>query len=59
MDYKAIKALGIRYSRVHIDRLEAAGSFPASFKLGGAYHNSPRVWWEDEVLRWLEACSKR
>ena len=54
IDHKGIKALGIRYCKVHLARLEEKGKFPRAFKLG-EHPNSPRVWKLCEVLEWLEA----
>jgi hypothetical protein len=31
VDYKGLKALGIRYSKVHLGRLEETATFPKSF----------------------------
>jgi hypothetical protein len=42
VDYKGLKALGIRYSKVHLGRLEEIATFPKSFKLA-EHRNSPRV----------------
>lgn len=56
VDYKGLKALGIRFCKVHLTRLEDEGDFPLSFKLG-KHRNSPRVWWLSEILVWLEACA--
>ena len=59
VDHKGLKALGIRFCKYHIiERMEPAGEFPLSFKLG-EHRNSPRVWWLSEILVWLEACSQR
>ena len=52
-NFRAIKALGIPYSRAHIWRLMNAGEFPRCFKLG-PHRNSPPVWWLAEVIEWLE-----
>jgi len=57
VNWKALKALGIPYSRAHIWRLMAAGKFPRAFKLGD-FPNSPPVWWLSEVIEWLEARAK-
>jgi predicted DNA-binding transcriptional regulator AlpA len=54
VDHKGLKALGIRFCRVHLDRLEDKAEFPLSFKLG-EHRNSPRVWWLSEIFVWLEA----
>jgi hypothetical protein len=53
VDHKGLKALGIRYCKVHLGRLEELGKFPLSFKLGD-HPNSPRVWKLCEVLEWLD-----
>jgi predicted DNA-binding transcriptional regulator AlpA len=56
-NFRAIKALGIPYSRTHITRMEKAGKFPRRFKLG-EFRGSPPVWWLHEVIVWLEAKAK-
>ena len=56
-NWKALKALGIPYSRAHVWRMMAAGQFPQSFKLG-SYRNSPPVWWLSELTGWLEERAK-
>ena len=53
VNWKAIKALGIPYSRAHIWRLMSCGDFPQAFKLG-KHRNSPPVWWLREIIEWLE-----
>ena len=53
-DHKGLKALGVRYCKVHLTRLEEAGKFPQSFKLG-EHPNSPRVWRLCEIFEWIEA----
>jgi hypothetical protein len=42
VDHKGLKALGIRYCKVHLGRLEEKAKFPMSFKLA-EHRNSPRV----------------
>jgi len=56
INWKGVKALGIVYSKTQITRKEQAEppTFPRSFKLD-IHKNSPRVWWEHEVIAWLEA----
>jgi predicted DNA-binding transcriptional regulator AlpA len=54
INWKGLKALGIPYARVSIWRLMKAGRFPRCFKLED-HRNSPPVWWEHEVIAWLEA----
>ena len=58
VDHKGLKALGIRYCKVHLVRMMNAGEFPRAFKLG-QHRNSPLVWWLSAILTWLEACSQR
>lgn len=53
VDYKGLKALGIRYSKTHLARLEYDTAFPISFKLQD-HRNSPRVWYLCEVFEWIE-----
>jgi len=57
-NWKAIKALGIPYSRAHVWREMKAGRFPKCFKLG-AFRNSPPVWWLSEIIEWLESKAKQ
>jgi predicted DNA-binding transcriptional regulator AlpA len=56
-NFKAIKALGIPYCRAHIWRLMESGEFPKAFKLG-PYRNSPPVWWQKDIIEWLDAKAK-
>ena len=51
LDYQALRARGIPWSRVHIARLEAARKFPLHINLG---ENSV-AWFEDEIDDFLEA----
>jgi predicted DNA-binding transcriptional regulator AlpA len=53
VNWKALKSLGIPYSRAHIWRLMRAGEFPRAFKLG-SHRNSPPVWYLCEVIEWIE-----
>ena len=50
LDYQDLRAKGIKYSRVHLWRLEAAGKFPKRVRLSPARHG----WVEDEVEDYLE-----
>jgi predicted DNA-binding transcriptional regulator AlpA len=54
LNWKGLKALGIVYSKTQITRKEKDQTFPRSFKLD-IHKNSPRVWWEHEVIAWIEA----
>ena len=49
LTFKQLLEIGIRFSREHIWRLEAASKFPRRIYL------SPQkvVWFEDEILAWL------
>lgn len=48
--YKELRALGVPYSRQHVDRLERAGQFPQRRRLGQA-----RVVWElIEIEEWID-----
>jgi prophage regulatory protein len=49
--YEDLAGLGIRFSRVHIDRLQKAGRFPRKVKLGA----NTVVYKADEIEQWLEA----
>jgi prophage regulatory protein len=51
LDYQALKARGIRWSRVHIARLEAAKKFPQHINVGDA----SIAWFEDEFDDFLDA----
>ena len=56
VDHKGLKALGIRYCKVHLSRLEKKSEFPLSFKLG-KYDNSSRVWFLSEIVEWIDICA--
>jgi len=49
LNYKQLREMGITYSREHLHRLEAAGTFPRRVRL------SPQkiAWFEHEILAWL------
>lgn len=56
--FKRLRAqFGVPYSRTHLARLEDVGKFPYSFKLSD-HRNSPIVWWEHEIIEWLEGRAK-
>jgi predicted DNA-binding transcriptional regulator AlpA len=60
VSFAGLLALGITYSRSHIDRLERDGDFPKSFKLDKAKsRGARRVWWLSEVIEWLKARAGR
>jgi prophage regulatory protein len=50
LDYPALRGRGIRWSRVHIGRLEAAKRFPRHIDVGG----NTIAWFEDEIDDFLE-----
>jgi prophage regulatory protein len=49
LNFSQIREIGIRFSREHLWRLEAANKFPRRIYL------SPQkiAWFEDEILAWL------
>ena len=51
LNSKQLLDIGIRFSREHRWRLEAANKFPRRIYLGP----QTVAWFEDEVLDWLEA----
>jgi predicted DNA-binding transcriptional regulator AlpA len=55
LSYGDLLALGIRFSRVHLRRLELAGLFPMHVKLGGNSMQTSTAWIEDEVIAWQES----
>ena len=50
LDYQAIRARGIPWSRVHLARLEAAGKFPLRIDVG----ENSIAWFEDEIDDFIE-----
>jgi predicted DNA-binding transcriptional regulator AlpA len=53
MSYQDLVARGIRFSRVHLRRLEKAGAFPMHLKLGaGASTQVMNAWVADEIIAW-------
>lgn len=50
INFKQLLDLGVKFSREHLHRLEAANKFPRRIFL------SPQkiAWFEDEILDWLE-----
>jgi prophage regulatory protein len=49
LTWPEVKAKGIPYSRMHVDRLEKAGNFPARVQL-----SAHRVaWLESEIDEWI------
>jgi prophage regulatory protein len=51
LGYADLKSRGIRFSRVHLTRLERAGKFPHHIDLG----ENSIGWFEDEIDAHLEA----
>jgi prophage regulatory protein len=51
LDYKALRELGIPWTRIHLARLEAAGKFPLHINVG----ESSIAWFQDEIDSFLEA----
>jgi prophage regulatory protein len=50
LDYQALRARGIPWTRVHLARLEAAGKFPMHIDVG----ENSSAWFEDEIDDFLE-----
>jgi predicted DNA-binding transcriptional regulator AlpA len=50
LDYNALAARGIRYSKPHLWRMWNAGQFPRPLKLS----KSRNVWLESEIDEWIE-----
>jgi prophage regulatory protein len=56
LGYEDLRSYGIRWSRVHIDRLQKAGRFPTKIKIGA----NTAAYLESEIVAWLEArCAER
>lgn len=51
LNYQALRARGIPWTRVHLARLEAAGRFPMHIDVG----ENSNAWFEDEVDEFLDA----
>ena len=45
----------VRYSDMHIRRLEAAGKFPVRFKISSDAQTGRVGWWRHQVEAWLRA----
>ena len=53
LSYTDLLERGIRFSRVHLGRMERAGQFPKRVVLGsGSGVQASIAWLADEVLRW-------
>jgi predicted DNA-binding transcriptional regulator AlpA len=53
LSYDDLLARGIRFSRVHIRRMERAGQFPMHVTLGaGSAVQTLKAWLSDEVEEW-------
>jgi predicted DNA-binding transcriptional regulator AlpA len=51
--YQDLVARGIRFSRVHLRRLEKAGAFPMHLQLGaGDATQAMKAWLADEIVAW-------
>jgi prophage regulatory protein len=48
LSFEDLQARGIRYTRVHLARLESAGQFPQRIRLGGENGNFI-AWLESEI----------
>ena len=49
LDRKDLREMGVRYSRVHLDRLVKARKFPRPIKIG----ENRNAWLASEVAAWL------
>src|ERR1700730_2233833 len=53
LSYDDLIALGIRFSRVHLRRLELIGAFPIHVKLGSGNDTQTSIaWLADEIENW-------
>jgi hypothetical protein len=53
LSYQDLVARGIRFSRVHLRRLEKAGAFPMHLQLGaGDATQAMKAWLADEIESW-------
>jgi predicted DNA-binding transcriptional regulator AlpA len=52
LSYEDLQARGIRYSRVHLQRLEHEGLFPQRIRIGGGNFIA---WFDDEIDDYLAA----
>jgi hypothetical protein len=53
LSYRDLVARGIRFSRVHLRRLEKAGAFPMHLQLGaGDATQAMKAWLADEIVAW-------
>jgi predicted DNA-binding transcriptional regulator AlpA len=56
LSYEDLIALGIRFSRVHLRRLELIGAFPKHVKLGGGNATQTSIaWLADEICVWIDS----
>src|SRR5271154_7070833 len=54
--YDDLIGLGIRFSRVHLRRLELIGAFPAHLKLGSGNDTQTSIaWLADEIESWIDS----
>jgi prophage regulatory protein len=53
LSFEDLQARGIRYTRVHLARLECAGQFPQRIRLGGGNGNFV-AWLEDEIDAYVD-----
>lgn len=56
LDYPALRARGIPYSRIHLRRLIAAAKFPAPITVSVRPDGTPAriAWPESEIDEWIE-----
>jgi len=55
VDYRDLKTLGIRATRVHITRLVRQGRFPRPIRLFGDDQSSRSYWRYVDIVAWIDA----
>jgi predicted DNA-binding transcriptional regulator AlpA len=55
VDYRDLKALGIRATREHITRLVRQGRFPKPIRLFGDDQSSRSYWRYVDIVAWIDA----
>jgi len=54
LSYRDLRAIGIQYSRCHINRLVDKGVFPKPIRLGGGENTGKAYWRLADVKRFIE-----
>ena len=58
LQYPDLRERGIKYTRVHINRLVNLGLFPRPFKTGVGT-NGPNNWTEEQIDRYQAECAAK